>query len=77
VPGAVLGWVGDIARFRLWDQQAPEEVRRRYEDAIAQLKDVAAGRFALQIEVATAALPFEADGYSNTRVFTEDGLASF
>jgi phage gp36-like protein len=34
----------DIARFRLWDNRASEEVVRRYENALRWLRDVAAGR---------------------------------
>jgi phage gp36-like protein len=81
VPGMVLGWVGDITRYRLWDQRAPEEVRRRYEDALSQLRDLAAGRMHLPpgsdgAQPATGDA-FIADGYSATRVFTADTLADF
>lgn len=37
----------DIARFRLWDNRSPDEVRTRYEDAIKWLRDVAAGKVLL------------------------------
>lgn len=81
VPGMVLGWVGDITRYRLWDQQAPEEVRRRYDDALKQLRDISAGKMALPPGVGGApqatAGAFEADGYNDERVFTAATLASF
>ena len=81
VPGMVLGWVGDITRYRLWDQRAPEEVRRRYEDAISQLRDLAAGKMALPPDVTgtpqAQLSAFEFDGYGATRVFTDETLASF
>ena len=37
----------DIARFRLWDNRSPEEVRTRYDDAVKWLRDVSAGRVLL------------------------------
>lgn len=81
VPGMVLGWVGDITRYRLWDQQAPEEVRRRYEDAVAQLRDLAAGKMALPPDSGgvsqSTAYGFKSDGYSAERVFTAETLADF
>lgn len=43
----LAGLCADIARYRLWDQRASEEVRNRYRDAIAALRDVAAGRIRL------------------------------
>jgi phage gp36-like protein len=46
--GAVLRHaVLDIARYTLWDDRAPEEVRLRYEDALKWLRDVAAGKAAV------------------------------
>lgn len=80
VPGIVLGWVGDITRYRLWDEAAPDEVRRRYEDAISQLRDVSTGKMALPGTDGAApatAEKFNADGYSNTRVFTSTTLACY
>lgn len=79
VPNIVTGWAGDIVRFKLWDQSAPGEVRKRYEDAIAQLRDLAAGRLFLPpdangVPVSTG-LRF--DGFAADRVFTSDSLASF
>lgn len=37
----------DIARFSLWDNRAPDEVRTRYEDALRWLRDVSAGKATL------------------------------
>lgn len=80
VPAMVKGWALDIARYRLWDEQAPEEVRRRYEDALAQLKDVAKGLIALPPDAAglppaTSGVYF--DGYSDERIMTSDNLKAF
>lgn len=80
VPDIVVGWAADIARFRLWDEQAPEEVRRRYDDALAQLRDLARGLLALPpgsdgLPAATSS--FNSEGYCDTRVFTSTTLAGF
>ena len=81
VPGIVKGWVADITRFKLWDEAAPEEVRQRYEDAIAGLKDLARGLISLPPgsdgtpAAAQTGLFFE--GYSAERVFTMDSLKRF
>jgi phage gp36-like protein len=79
VPGLVVGWAADIARFRLWDEQAPEEVRRRYEDALAQLKQLAQGLIGLPPGVEGAAPVSGGDmtGFSAERVFTMDTLKGF
>ena len=45
----------DIARYRLYDDAVTDVVRQRYEDAIARLKDIAAGRLSLGIDPAPAA----------------------
>lgn len=42
--------VCDIARYRLWKSRASEEVRQRYEDAIAFLKRVADNKASLLIK---------------------------
>lgn len=79
VPDIVTGWAGDITRFKLWDQAAPEEVRKRYEDAISQLRDLAAGRLSLPPDAngvaVSSGLAF--DGYASDRIFTSDTLATF
>jgi len=79
VPDMVKGWALDITRYRLWDEHAPEEVRRRYEDALRQLRDLAAGRMVLPPDAAGTAAEggFEAEGYSADRVFDADTLADF
>lgn len=47
VPDVLVGACADIARFKLHDDHAPEEVAKRYKATIAWLKDVAAGRASL------------------------------
>lgn len=78
VPNLIKNWSSDIARFKLWDAKAPEEVRQRYEDAIAALKDLAKGLINLPLE--TDVPITGADGitsWSNCRLFTECTLADF
>jgi len=79
VPTLVAGWAADIARFKLWDDHAPEEVRKRYEDALAQLKLLAQGVISLPPgsdgAKVTATVSFA--GYSAERVFTQDTLRDF
>ncbi len=79
VPMIVKGWAADITRFKLWDDHAPEEVRRRYDDALAQLKMVAQGTIALPpgSDGAPVTAPIAFAGYSSDRVFTSDSLAGF
>lgn len=49
VPDQVSAVCRDIARYRLYDDHAPERVRTRYEDAIAWLKLVMDGRIRLPL----------------------------
>lgn len=43
----------DLARYALWDLQADEIVRARYDDAIALLKSMASGSMRLEVVAAT------------------------
>ena len=47
IPPIVLGWAVSIARYTLHRDGQPEWVVRDYKDAIAELKDAAAGRIAV------------------------------
>lgn len=80
VPQIVTGWAGDITRFKLWDERAPDEVRRRYDDALEQLALLARGQIALppgSDGVAVASSGFGVDGFSDVRIFTAETLADF
>jgi len=79
VPELVRGWAGDITRYRLWEDRAPEEVRRRYEDAIAQLKMLASGSIALPPDALgqSPGNQIAFGGYAAERVFTADTLGEF
>lgn len=43
-PALIVLLTCEIARYRLWQDAASEEVRARYEDAVAKLRDIAARR---------------------------------
>ena len=79
VPALVQALTADVARYRLWDERAPEEVRRRYEDALAQLRDISKGLITLPPDAAgtPATAPTNFGGFSNERVFTAETLAGF
>ena len=47
VPPVLVGRLCDMARYRLWRDEASDEVRTRYRDAVAWLRDLSAGRAAL------------------------------
>jgi len=49
VPPLLARIACDIARYRLWDDRASEEVRMRYEDARRVLEAIAAGRVTLGV----------------------------
>ena len=51
VPSNLKRMACDIARYRLYFDQPTEEVRKRYEDAIAFLKRVADNKAHLQIQL--------------------------
>lgn len=79
VPDLVKAIACDIARYRLWDDRAPEEVRKRYESAIARLRDIAKGVIKLPLSDGSAVE--QAGGYpefvERTRVFDDDTLSGF
>lgn len=47
VPGVLARVACDVARYRLWADQASDEVRRRYEDAVRLLTAISKGVVAL------------------------------
>lgn len=78
VPPQVVEIAAEILRYKLWGARAPEEVRRRYEDALARLRDIAKGLITLDDGSATldtTGLPIEYT--ERTRTFDDDTLASF
>lgn len=78
VPDLVKGWTLDIARFNLWDERAPEEVRARYDLALEQLRDLARGLVVLPPTVnGPVATDFATAGFKAERVFTSETLAGY
>jgi phage gp36-like protein len=61
IPARVVDLACVVARYRLHENRTPERVRQDYEDAIAFLRDVAAGR---------ATIP----GATDPSVDADDGL---
>lgn len=51
VPRIVTAYCADIARYRLYDDRATEQVRKRYEDAVKFLRSVARGEVKLGTRV--------------------------
>ena len=47
----------DIARYYLWDLQTTDQIRERYQDAIALLKGMANGDVILEVAVAAEPTP--------------------
>ena len=79
IPAVLIRLAADIARYRLYDDRATEAVRKRYEDAVRDLKAVAAGTVVLD---AAMALPPAASGIAvkvsaPSRVFGTDSLAGY
>lgn len=54
VPTALTRIACDVTRYRLYDNRAPEEVRKRYEDAVKWLSAVANGSVSLGLPPAQA-----------------------
>lgn len=76
VPDVLGVTCADIARYLLWKDQASEEVRKRYEDARAWLKDLAKGFASLNLGVSQPP-PSPASFTANNRVFTRDSLRGY
>lgn len=54
VPTALMRIACDVTRYRLYDSRAPEEIRKRYEDAVKWLAAVANGSVSLGLPHAQA-----------------------
>lgn len=76
-PAILVSRCCDIARYRLYDEAASDQVSKRYDDAIAYLKAVAKGDISLG-RTASGAEPTPAGGaeiQSGGRVFSRDSNA--
>ncbi len=80
LPALVLALQADITRFKLWDDKPSKEVRQRYDEALALLKDISKG--ALKLPAAPNVQPqTEYQGTiattQRTRTFDDHTLGSF
>lgn len=68
----------DIARYRLYVNEPPDEVRRRFDDALRWLHDVAAGRADIPDATPAGASPAGSPRVvAPARVFTTETLSDF
>lgn len=51
VPDILRSYTADVARYRLYDIEIPEIVKKRYDDALRFLRDVSARRASLDKDV--------------------------
>jgi phage gp36-like protein len=83
VPVVLQGYVADLARYQMDQIHPREDVRRRYEDAIAWFKSLAGGKVSLGLttenqEVDSSLLDGgEVAIISPEQVFTADALRGF
>jgi phage gp36-like protein len=78
-PKILVTYACDIARYRLYDDRATEQVTKRYESAMKFLRMVAEGRLSLGLdENGEATPPVGGPAHaSEDRVFTQTTLADF
>jgi phage gp36-like protein len=69
IPVRLVRVAADVARYHLYDDHAPDEVRTRYEDAIRWLRDVAAGRASLGADDTAPAV--------SGRIVTAQGVSAY
>lgn len=68
----------DVAFYQLHPHGAPEEVRHRYKDALATLRDLAAGKVDLDVAgEAPASEPSTGEVVAPDRTFSRDDLGGF
>lgn len=72
----LVGISCDIVRYKLWDDNAPKEIRIRFDDAVRVLRDIANGVMTLPNSPA-AAVTGGIDYFSNERVFTAETLSGY
>ncbi len=81
VPGILVRIAADIARYRLFADRATEAVRKRYEDAVRDLKLISAGTIVIDGAVSAALAPAERGGAvvqrSPDALFGSGTLASY
>ncbi len=79
-PDMVAGWQACIAFYLLYRDEAPDKAKTDWQMALAQLKDLAAGKITLQAAGAVAPAPAEGAAVLFTagdRIMTGQGLKGF
>lgn len=79
VPRILVGYACDIARYKLYADDATEQVRLRYQDAIKFLALVGQGKLSLGVDTANEPVATSGGVQSSApdRVFNADSLAGF
>ena len=80
VPAIVGGWAVSIARYLLHRDGAPDHVVRDQRDALAALRDAAAGRLSLPSATGVAPAPVSAGGIgvaTDETMFTAERMGGF
>lgn len=78
-PALLVRLVANMARFHLHDDQATDEIRKRYEDAIKTLRHISEGRISLGVNDPSPASSIgpKATKSRDDRKFTDDTLAGY
>jgi len=77
VPTLLVRIACDIARYRLWEDRASDEVRRRYEDNVRLLEGIAKGVLSLGLPEADAAPALAEVSLGNPRVMSRAGTGRY
>lgn len=77
VPPMLIVMACDIARFRLYDDVPTDAVRDRYTDAVAKLRDIAAGRIDLGLSDGTPAATGQPQVDAPDRVWSDATLKDY
>lgn len=67
----------DIARYRLFDDAATEQVSKRYDDAISKLTAISTGKIQLGLPDSTPAVADAPEVSAPTRVWSQDTLRDY
>lgn len=76
----VTNLAADIARWRLYDDVAPEHVQKRYDEAMRLLRDAAAGRASLGVDETSGEEKTATGGVKSSTpglVFNEDSWLGY
>ena len=77
IPGVLVAYACDIARYFLYENAAPEYVRQNYDDALRWLRDVASGKVLLSVAAQEAHALGSPQARAPDRVFSNVTLTGF